>query len=352
MSHRRLVLLTSYLLLLPTLLWADDPAPYARATEDDRAIKIETDRLEAVVPKRNPKHWMTGIEKGSFLDKQTGAREIGDGLMVVDWLMEAGSDAAWREQLKETDRYGFNNLSHGSSHPKRMVEGPQLCPWMKPVQPTITQGKDFVAVETTYNYEYGAPGRNAGSKWTQRIVFPQGKRYFLLMDKIDTVNDSDEMLLRNDTPGCVRHKQGDTFSEIYLSYLSGPKGVRIPSSEFFTPFPPDLKFGYRRDTHHIPQNFIRAYHLRDPQTGKEGPWLAGLTLEPSIVYEAWCSQRPGDIIVMIEEIYGRPIKAGQSFSAAHIVGYFDTIEEMHALYDQYKGHTALVVDSNGWHLEK
>ena len=46
------------------------------------------------------------------------------------------------------------------------------------------------------------------------------------MDKIDSVNDSHEMFLRNDTPGCVRHEKGDTFSEIYLSYLSGPKGVR------------------------------------------------------------------------------------------------------------------------------
>ncbi|MBX7071615.1 MAG: hypothetical protein K1X71_00595 [Pirellulales bacterium] len=331
---------------------AADEKPWAKATEDERAIKIETDKLEAVIPKKDPKHWMTGIEKGSFVDKATGFREIGDGLMVVDWLMEAGSDAAWRDQLKETDRYGFNNVAHGSSHPKRMVEGPQLCPWMKPVQPEIIRGADFVAVKTTYNYEYGAPGRNAGSKWTQLVVFPQGKRYFLLMDRIDTVNDSDEMFLRNDTPGCVRHEQGDTFSEIYLSYLSGPKGLRIPSSEFFTPFPPDLKFGYRRDTHHVPQHFIRAYHMRDKQTGKEGPWLAGLTLEPSIVYEAWCSQRPGNIIVMIEEVYGKPIKAGQSFSAAHIVGYFDTIEEMHALFDQYKGNTALVADQSGWRLEK
>ena len=51
------------------------------------------------------------------------------------------------------------------------------------------------------------------------------------MDRIDSVNDSKEMFLRNDTPGCVRHAQGDTFSEIYLNYLSGPQGVRIPSSE-------------------------------------------------------------------------------------------------------------------------
>lgn len=325
---------------------------WAQVIEDERAIKIETSRLEAVIPKNHPKHWMTGIEKGSFLDKATGFREIGDGLMVVDWLMEGGSDAPWRDQLKETDRYGFNNLSHGSSHPKRMVEGPQLCPWMKPVQPEVIRGPGFVAVKTTYKYEYGAPGRNAGSQWTQLVVFPKDKRYFVLMDKIDSVNDSEEMFLRNDTPGCVRHEKGDTFSEIYLSYLSGPKGLRIPSSEFFTPFPPDLKFGYRRDMHHVPKSFIRAYHLRDRETGKEGPWLAGLTLKPSIVYEAWCSQRPGNIIVMIEEVYGRPIKAGQSFSAAHIVGYFDDIDSMHVLYDEYKGNTRLSADSQGWRLEK
>ena len=149
-----------------------------------------------------------------------------------------------------------------------------------------------------------------------------------------------------------RHEKGDTFSEIYLSYLSGPKGVRIPSSEFFAPFPPDLKFGYRRDTHKTPEHFIRAYHLHDRKTGKDGPWLAGLTLEPSVVYEAWCSQRPGGIIVMIEEIHGKPTKAGESFSAAHIVGYFDTIDDMHKLYDRHKGHTGLAADASGWRLVK
>ena len=30
------------------------------------SIKVETDKLEAVIPKKNPKHWMTCIEKGSF----------------------------------------------------------------------------------------------------------------------------------------------------------------------------------------------------------------------------------------------------------------------------------------------
>ena len=55
---------------------------------------------------------------------------------------------------------------------------------------------------------------------------------------------------------------------------------------------------------------------------------------------------------MIEEIHGKPTQAGDTFSAAHIVGYFDTIEEMHALYEQHKGHTALEADESGWRLLK
>lgn len=351
----------------PALAGPPDDQAWARVVEDDRALKIETDKIEAVIPKKDPKQWMTGIEKGSFLDKATGFREVGDGLMVVDWLMEPGSDAGWDDKVFAPDGNGVSRyrwyenetdpasrsyalMAHGSSHRKRMVEGPQLCHRMKPVRPAVIRGRDFVAVETTYQFEYAAPGRKPGSRWTQRIVFPRGERYFVLMDRIDSVNDSPELFLRNDTPGCIRHEKGETFSEVYLSYLGGPNGLRIPSSEFFTPFPPDSKFGYRRDTHKMPGDFIRAYHLRDRATGQPGPWLAGLTLEPSVVYEAWCSQRPGGIIVMIEEIHGKPVKAGESFGAAHIVGYFDSIEEMHKVYDRYKGHTALTVDPSGWRL--
>lgn len=340
---------------------------WATIIEDERRIFIETDTLEAAIPKKDPKHWMTGIEKESFLDKKTGFREVGDGLMVIDWIMEPGSDEEYADQLHAPDGHGLGQYlwyenesdparreyainAHGSSHRKRAIEGPQLCHRMKPVEPRVTKGDDFIAVETTYTFEYAAPGRNAGSRWTQRIVFPKGERYFVLMDQIDSVNDSEEMFLRNDTPGCIRHQKGDTFSEVYLSYLSGPNGVRIPAHEFFTPFPPDLKFGYRRDLNTIPDHFIRAYRLRDKTTGADGPWLAGLTLEPSVVYEAWCSQRIGNIIVMIEEIHGRPVKAGESFSAAHIVGYFDSIEEMHQVYARYKGHTRLEVDASGWRL--
>jgi hypothetical protein len=337
--------------------------------EDDRAITIDTDQLQAVIPKRDPKQWMTGIEKGSFLDKKSGCRELGDGLMVVDWLMEAGSDAEWSDRVFAPDGHGVGRytwyenetdpgrrhyalMAHGSSHRKRMVEGPQLCHRMKPVRPTVTVGEDFIAVETRYAFEYAAPGRTPGSVWTQRIVFPRGARYFLLMDQVESKNDSPEMFLRNDTPGCIRHEQGETFSEIYLSYLAGPQGLHIPSSEFLTPFPPDLKFGYRRDTHRVPERFIRAYRIRDPKSGAEGPWLAGLTLDPEVVYEAWCSQRPGGIIVMIEEIHGRPVKVGETFRAAHVVGYFDSLEEMNELCDRFRGARSLVVEGGTWRLEK
>jgi hypothetical protein len=159
---------------------------WAQVTEDDRAIRVETDRVEAVIPKKHPRQWMTGIEKGSFLDKATGFREAGDGLMVVDWLMEAGSDAAWADEVLAPDGHGVGRytwyenetdperqhyalMAHGSSHRKRMVEGPQLCHRMKPVQPEILRGTDFVAVRTSYRYEYAAPGRKAGSRWTQLV---------------------------------------------------------------------------------------------------------------------------------------------------------------------------------------
>ncbi|HPU86387.1 MAG TPA: hypothetical protein PLE60_13750 [Candidatus Latescibacteria bacterium] len=39
---------------------------------------------------------------------------------------------------------------------------------------------------------------------------------------------------------------------------------------------------------------------------------------------------------------------GATRGAAHIVGFFDSIDEMNALYDLHKGHIALEVDENGW----
>ena len=53
---------------------------------------------------------------------------------------------------------------------------------------------------------------------------------------------------------------------------------------------------------------------------------------------------------MIEEFGGRPVQAGESFSAAFVVGFFDSIEEMQQVYDRHKGAVGLEVNENGWKL--
>lgn len=320
------------------------PAADYTVTEDEASVRVETPQMEAVVKKKG---YVSGVGAQSFLDKKTGFRDPGFGLDIADWIMEPGSDEAYRNTLEPELIYRFNNPYHGR-RAKRSIEGPQICTKARELDPEVIRGEDFVAIRQSFEYKTAAPGRATGSKWTQVLVFPVDRRYFVSMDRIDSVNASDGMFLRIDMPGHIRHKAGDTFSEIYLSYLGGTEGLRIPAKEFHNNFPPDERFNYYRGVNPMPARFIRACRLRDPPTGKDGPWLAGMTLDPDVVHEAWCHQR--GYVCMIEEFGGRPIKAGESFSAAFIVGYFDSIEEMHQVYDRYEGHTGLKVDAKGWKL--
>ena len=86
---------------------------------------------------------------------------------------------------------------------------------------------------------------------------------------------------------------------------------------------------------------IRAYQVRLEDGAC--PWLAGITLEPDVVSEAWCHQR--DYVCFIEEIGGRPVAAGESFGAAYAVGWFDSIEDMCATADEHK--RAVGLELNG-----
>jgi hypothetical protein len=309
--------------------------------EDDQRIGIQTPALEAAIRKKG---YVTGIEAGSFVDRKTGFRDVGFGLDIVDWIMEPGSDEAYRDKLPGDLPYLFNNAYHGK-RPKRSIEGPQICTKARELSPRVIKGADFVAIKQDYQYHLAAPGKKSGSRWEQTIVFPAGKRYFLSCDRVTAVNASDAMFLRIDMPGHIKHNRGDTFSEVYLSYHG-----RIPAKEFFTDFAPDERFLYVRQEAKVPKRIIRAYHIRDPKTGTDGPWLAGMTLDPADVYEAWCHQR--GYVCLIEEIGGRPIKPGESFGAAFIVGFFDSIDEMHDVYDQFAGHSRLIVpdDGSGWKL--
>src|SRR5713226_5306749 len=111
--------------------------------ESDRII-IETSAIQAAVAKRG---YVSGVAGGTLVDRKTGFRDAGYGLDIVDWIMEPGSDEAYRDQLPGDLAYQFNNLWHGKT-PKRSIEGPQICTQAKQVSPEIIRGKDFIAVQT------------------------------------------------------------------------------------------------------------------------------------------------------------------------------------------------------------
>jgi hypothetical protein len=92
---------------------------------------------------------------------------------------------------------------------------------------------------------------------------------------------------------------------------------------------------------------VRAYQVK--VDGKPGPSLAGMTLDPGEVSEAWCHQR--GYVCMIQELHQKDVKAGESFGAAYVVGYFDDIAAMEQLYDRYKGTRAIVIENDRFRLE-
>ena len=88
---------------------------------------------------------------------------------------------------------------------------------------------------------------------------------------------------------------------------------------------------------------IRAYQL------KKGPWIAGMTLDPAVTVEAWCHQR--SYVCFIQELHGRRVKAGETFGAAYIVGYFDDGAALEKTYDLHKGARRIEIDAKRWHLK-
>lgn len=297
---------------------SDEPVAI-KVKETADYIQIDTDALSARIRKRG---YVSGIERGTFLDRKTGARDIGFGLHIMDFLMAPG----WRD-----DGYLRDPKVHGNL-PKHYIEGPQICTKAKKLEPVIVRGKDFVAVTMKFRFTEAMKGLKSGSLWEQTLVFKPGQRYVLSSEKITSVNTLDNVFYRIDMPGHIRHKKGDTFSQVYLSYHG-----KIPAKEFFTNFGPDEKFLYQRKKGKSPQRMIRAYQVK--LNGKPGPWVAGMTLDPAAVSEAWCHQR--GYVCFIEELHGKPIKAGESFGAAYIVGYFDDIPSMQKTYDRYRGATGI-----------
>jgi hypothetical protein len=301
-----------------------------RVNETDMYSQIETDTLQARIRKKG---YVSGVEQQTLVDKKTGARDLGFGLHIMDFLMAPG----WRD-----DDYSREARLHGHL-PKHYVEGPQICTKAKELKPEILKGDNFVAVRQRYTFHQPGKGYKAGSTWEQTLVFPSGVRWFFSCERITSANEVDDLFYRIDMPGHIRHKNGDTFTQIYLSYLDKP----IPASEFQKDFGPDEKFLYQRQTDKVPQRMIRAYQVK--LDDKPGPWLAGMTLDPAEVSEAWCHQR--GYVCFIEEIYCTHVKVGQSFGAAYIVGWFDDLDEMRNVYDRYKGKRTIVIEKGKFRLK-
>ena len=147
-----------------------------------------------------------------------------------------------------------------------------------------------------------------------------------------TVSESPALFFRVDMPGHIKHKDAMGFDHVYLSYNDPPV---LPSTEFSLDFPPDALFSVPATGEKpLPKRFIRAYQV-DLGPGKdEGPWLAGMTLNPADVYQAWCHER--GYVCLIEELGGRPTKPGDTFGACYLVGWFDDIDDMEKAYDRYR----------------
>jgi len=314
------ILVATVILLIPQLTFADQPEQKSAVraaiavTETADYIQIETDALQALIKKKG---YVSGVAAGSLLDKKTGARDLGFGLHIMDFLMAPG----WKDDGYPRDRKLHGNL------PKHYIEGPQICTQAKKVEPEIIRGKNFVAVRMRFRFTEAAKGLKAGSLWEQTLVFQPGLRYFISSERITSVNDVDDLFYRIDMPGHVKHKNGDGFTQIYLSYHG-----TIPAREFAKDFGPDERFLYQRGKGKIPERMIRAYQVK--LADKPGPWLAGMTLDPSAVSEAWCHER--GYICFIEELHGRKVKAGETLGASYIVGYFDDIPAMQEVYDRYR----------------
>ncbi len=305
---------------------------------DGATILIETDLITAQVQTEG---YVSGVKAGSLVDKTTGARDLGFGLDITDFLLEPLADIPG-----ETDEpYTVGDAYHGGLV-KRYVELPQICTGARRLEFDLFEGDGWVAVRQWYHYQQATYGRRPGSLWEQTLVFRDGLRYFISADRITSANAVAALTFRLDMPGHLKHDAGDSFTQIYLSYETVPAAGRdetlIPAAEFVHDFPPDARYLYQRGRVPLPARMIRAYQVR--HGGQAGPWLAGMTLQPRAVAEAWCHQR--GYVCFIEEIGGLPVAEQGTFGAAYIVGWFEDIAAMHSVYDAHRGASELTVGTD------
>lgn len=316
-------------LFLPVMALAVEPTIKVEETAD--AVHIETDAISATVVKAG---YVSGVAAGSFIDKKTGAKDLGFGLHIWDFLMAPG----WRDDGYERDPKIHGNL------PKHYVEGPQICTQAKRLPVEIIRGKGYVAPRLKYTFNQPGAGYEAGSQWEQTLLFQPGVRYTLSSDRVVCANTVDGLFYRIDMPGHVKRENFDRFEQVYLSYFDEP----IVKSAFSEDFGPDAKFLYQRHDDAVPNRMIRAYQVK--VNDRPGPWLAGMTLDPAAVSEAWCHSR--GYISFIEELHRKPVKKGEAIGNAYAVGWFDDVAQMQETYDRLRGAHGIKLEADRFELTK
>src|SRR5436305_7557676 len=106
-------------LAIATSAGAQDPA--IKVQEFGDYIQIDTDVLQAKIRKKG---YVSGIAQGCLLDRKTGARDLGFGLHVMDFLLGPG----WKD-----DGYSRDPKVHGDL-PHHYVEGPPVCTQAKQLE--------------------------------------------------------------------------------------------------------------------------------------------------------------------------------------------------------------------------
>src|SRR5262245_62085665 len=99
----RNTILTLLLLASPAAALADDEKPAIKVRHTDEYVQIDTDALQARIRKKG---YVSGIEAGSLLDKKTGARDVGFGLHIMDFLLAPG----WKDDGYSREKKWHGNL--------------------------------------------------------------------------------------------------------------------------------------------------------------------------------------------------------------------------------------------------
>src|SRR5690349_12464452 len=122
----------------------------ASIKRDGKRLRIETTHYQAAVATEG---YVSGVAEGSFVDRATGSRDPGFGLLIADFLLEPRADAP---DTPPDRRYPFHDLYHGDIV-KRYVALPQICTQARTLPHEITEGTGFVAVRQWAAWNIGCP---------------------------------------------------------------------------------------------------------------------------------------------------------------------------------------------------